>query len=67
LTLSEADFAQCTIDLILCEADLDQCLNPPPVVKEGPAQTCFDGIDNDGDGDTDCADDGCVKKKGCRP
>ena len=67
LTLSEADFAECTIDLILCEADLDQCLNPPEITKEGPAQTCSDGIDNDGDGDTDCADDGCTKKKVCKP
>lgn len=36
------------------------------VIREGPAQTCYDGIDNDNDGQTDCNDSDCARKKGCR-
>ncbi len=36
-----------------------------PVNVEGPGQTCFDGIDNDSDGLTDCDDSDCLKKKQC--
>ena len=37
-----------------------------PVNVEGPGQTCFDGIDNDSDGLTDCNDSDCSKKKQCK-
>lgn len=37
-----------------------------PSSKEGPAQTCSDLLDNDGDGDVDCADSDCAKKKHCK-
>ena len=33
-----------------------------PVNVEGPGQTCFDGIDNDGDDAIDCADSDCAKR-----
>ena len=29
-------------------------------------KTCFDGIDNDGDDDIDCADSDCLKRKQCK-
>ena len=33
------------------------------VLAEGSTQgDCFDGIDNDGDGDVDCNDSGCANK-----
>ena len=35
---------------------------PPP-----PAEVCDDGIDNDGDGDTDCADSDCTGDPACGP
>jgi bacillopeptidase F len=37
-----------------------------PVGVEGKGGTCSDGIDNDGDGLTDCADPGCSKNKACK-
>lgn len=42
------------------------CESGPPVVEEGtvPAR-CFDGMDNDGDGLTDCADPGCSRIPAC--
>ena len=66
LAQAQADLAQCSTNYTQCEADLDQCLNPPILAKEGPELTCSDGIDNDGDGQTDCDDSGCKKKKVCR-
>lgn len=36
-----------------------------PVSTEGKGQTCSDGLDNDSDGDIDCADSDCAKKKLC--
>jgi hypothetical protein len=62
LAISEANLAQCTVDLAQCEADLAQCSEEPPTGVEGPGQTCFDGIDNDEDGDIDCADPKCAKR-----
>jgi len=40
-----------------CEAalDFDELLR-----RENTAETCRDGVDNDGDGRIDCADDGCA-------
>ena len=32
-----------------------------------PAEICNDGIDNDGDGDTDCADSDCAGDPACAP
>ena len=37
-----------------------------PVGVEGKGGTCSDGLDNDGDGLTDCADPGCSKNKACK-
>ena len=37
-----------------------------PIAKEGPGQTCDDGIDNDGNGLTDCDDSDCEREKECR-
>jgi hypothetical protein len=37
-----------------------------PVNVEGPGQTCFDGLDNDNDGFTDCDDSDCAKRKQCQ-
>ncbi|MDD5308341.1 MAG: hypothetical protein PHU25_13555 [Deltaproteobacteria bacterium] len=37
---------------------------PPPVPEVH--HLCFDGVDNDGDGATDCADEGCRFERGCR-
>jgi len=34
--------------------------------SEGKAKTCSDGVDNDGDGLTDCADPDCSKNKSCK-
>ena len=34
--------------------------------KEGKGKTCSDGIDNDGDGTTDCGDPDCVGNRACR-
>lgn len=34
--------------------------------KEGNGKTCTDGLDNDGDGLTDCADPDCSKNRQCR-
>ena len=63
LAQAQADLAQCESDLAQAQADLDQCLNPPEIIKEGPAQTCFDGIDNDGDDLIDCDDlEDCAKR-----
>jgi hypothetical protein len=33
---------------------------------EGKGKTCSDGLDNDGDGLTDCADSDCAKNKSCK-
>ena len=33
---------------------------------EGQGQTCFDGVDNDSDGFTDCDDSDCAKRKQCK-
>lgn len=41
---------------------LDAALGP-----ENTMATCFDGVDNDGDGDTDCIDAGCLRFPGCMP
>lgn len=35
---------------------------PPP-----PAEVCDDSVDNDGDGDTDCADSDCAGHPSCQP
>jgi hypothetical protein len=70
LTQSEAALAQCSSNYTQCEADLAQCISGPPtppiIENEGPGKTCSDGIDNDGDGLTDCDDTDCSKKKQCR-
>ena len=34
--------------------------------KEGKGRTCSDGLDNDGDGFTDCFDTGCSNNRACR-
>ncbi len=34
--------------------------------SEGTGKTCSDGIDNDGDGQIDCADADCARNKSCR-
>ena len=67
LTASEANLAQCSTDLTQCKSDLDLCLNPPLVEPEGPGQTCFDGLDNDNDGLTDCDDPDCSNRRQCKP
>jgi hypothetical protein len=44
----------------------------PPAVAPAPPPVpevrflCFDGVDNDGDGATDCADDACRFERACR-
>jgi hypothetical protein len=49
--------------------ELDECLipgecepPPPPESGDGP---CANGLDDDGDGATDCSDPGCVAAAGC--
>jgi len=66
LTISEANLIQTQADLALCENDLADCVSNQPIPEEGSGPTCFDGFDNDGNGLTDCADPGCVKKKQCK-
>ena len=34
--------------------------------SEGKGKTCSDGLDNDNNGLTDCADDGCSRNRACR-
>ncbi|HKJ13798.1 MAG TPA: thrombospondin type 3 repeat-containing protein [Desulfobulbales bacterium] len=54
----------------VCDEDVggDGSKDPSAVEpsKEGPAQTCYDGIDNDGDGAVDCVDADCSKNMVCR-
>jgi len=54
----------------VCDADFggDGSKDPSAVEpsKEGPAQICYDGIDNDGDGAVDCVDSDCSKNMVCR-
>ena len=38
----------------------------PPSATEGKGKTCFDGIDNDGDGDIDCLDSDCSSSNKCK-
>ncbi len=37
-----------------------------PSPSEGKGKTCSDGVDNDGDGLTDCADPGCASNRACK-
>lgn len=42
------------------------CKTTDSVRPEGKGKTCSDGLDNDGDGLTDCDDDGCYGNRACR-
>ena len=44
-----------------------EILNAPPPPPPPPAEICDDGIDNDLDGDTDCADADCSADPACAP
>lgn len=46
----------CTTSLLLL---LHTACGPSPVTQEQGGVACQDGLDNDSDGKTDCADDGC--------
>jgi hypothetical protein len=49
---------------LFCDTGEDQCNCPSdcgtPPASEVPYSTCFDGADNDCDGDTDCDDADCI-------
>lgn len=39
--------------------------DPPPIDATGPESACFDGLDNNGDLRTDCADSMCATEAAC--
>lgn len=53
-------------DFVMPRSSADVEVDPTSPVAEDGVDACADGMDNDGDGTTDCEDTGCCAQERCR-